>query len=812
MLLLAIVLSGSAYAGNTTTINGDVYQVDTLQYSKVGPGTYYTSLKFWSDDTGMTFRTFFIHADVDNPNVKCNVELGRDSIIGGETIRSVATRKTEPGNYYYAGINGDFYATSGDVGTPTHGCVVDGEVATAISYSAPHFVVSDDMTPWCECPSFPTVTMSVNGGESISFNKINGYRYENELVLINDKIGNYSHTDEGGLEIALELVEGESWSINEGTTKLRVVGESYSGGGMAVPDNGAVISAAGTATTTVEALKAGDIVEVTVSQSLYNTGVSYYPNITQMVGGNVYLVADGAVVSQTDEARHPRTMMGYTKDKKQIIFCVFDGRTAYSAGGIYVEMADIMIYAGADWAINIDGGGSSTMYIQNLGIMNNPSDGAERSVSNGSYLVLDAPEDNVIAEIKFKDWGMDFPKYGVYEPVFYGYNQYGMLIDTDVQGVELSCPSELGVIDEKNRFIGSGAGCYSLTGEYNGLSAEIPINISESYEIKLSNDKIINDGYKEYEVEAEVEIVESSIAIDAGSMVWSCDDISIVDINSATGVLKGLKDGTTTVRGSLDNFSGEMEVVVEIPTANVMAIDPDMDISTWTIAQVGGSGLVKEVMENGVKLTYTGASGRSNYLRLSKSINLWSLPDVLRLRMNPGDAPITSITFTLLTNNGEGIVHAVDAPVANELNVIDIPMSDILADATDLGNYPLTLSQIQFGMGTSTTGVEYVVEIPGIECVYDAVAASVGDNLIDQSSFTITPNPVKVGEDVKIKLMDMGAGSLVIYNAAGVIAKSAVIAAGDSEISISTDGLSSGVYMVAINQSGTSSTAKLLVK
>ncbi len=809
-MLLALVLSSSAYAVNTTTIYGSTYQVDTLQYSKVGPGTYFTSIKFTGLETGMTFRTFFIHADVDNPNLTCEVNLGRDSIIGGETVRSVATRKTEPGRYHIAGINGDFFATSGEVGTPTHACVSNGQIATAISYSAPHFVISDKMTPWCECSTFPTVSMSVNGGAAIGINKINGKRYTNELTLINDKMGKYTHTSAGGMEIALELAEGETWGINK-TVKMKVVGESNANGNMAIPANGAVLSAAGTTVATVEALKAGDVVDITINQQLNNTGVAYSPNITQMVGGNVYLVADGAVVSQGDMARHPRTMMGYTKDKKQIIFCVFDGRATTSAGGIYYELADIMIYAGAHWAINIDGGGSSTMYVQNLGIMNSPSDGKERAVSNGSYLVLNTPEDNVIAEVKFKDWAMTFPKHGTYRPVFYGYNQYGMLIDTDVKGVTLSCDTELGVING-TQFIGSGSGCHALNAEYNGLKASIPVTIIESDDIHMRNATIINDGFKEYEVEVEVAMGETMMPIAASALDWSCDDPSIVEVNSATGTIKGLKNGTTTVRGTLDDFNGAMEVTVELPTANAMPIDPDMDVTTWIVAQVGGKDREVTAYENGMKINYNGASGRACYLRLSKNINLWSLPDALRLRMNPGDAPITSITLSMMTASGEGLVHVLDAPKANEMNVIDIPMADILANVDDISNYPITLNKIQFGMGTAKTGAAYSIEIPGLECVYNAIPASVEDNLIAEKSFVITPNPINAGDDIKVELSVDAEGEILIYNAAGVKMVSKAIAAGDMEVVIASEGLSSGVYMVSVNQDGATSSAKLLVK
>jgi hypothetical protein len=61
--------------------------------------------------------------------------------------------------------------------------------------------------------------------------------------------------------------------------------------------------------------------------------------------------------------------------------------------------------------------------VRNVG-----SDGNERAVGNAIFAVMEAPEDNEIAEIRFKDWAMTFPKYGIYTPTIYGYNKYGIMV------------------------------------------------------------------------------------------------------------------------------------------------------------------------------------------------------------------------------------------------------------------------------------------------------------------------------------------------------------------------------------------------
>ena len=93
--------------------------------------------------------------------------------------------------------------------------------------------------------------------------------------------------------------------------------------------------------------------------------------------------------------RHSRTMVGITKDGKLVI-CVLDGRQEpFSCGGTMHELAQIMLEAGCWRAFNLDGGGSTTFMAKNEGsnecvIQNRPSDGSERSISNGIIIASTA--------------------------------------------------------------------------------------------------------------------------------------------------------------------------------------------------------------------------------------------------------------------------------------------------------------------------------------------------------------------------------------------------------------------------------------
>ena len=90
---------------------------------------------------------------------------------------------------------------------------------------------------------------------------------------------------------------------------------------------------------------------------------------------------------------HPRTAVGIDTDGRRLLFLVIDGRSASSRGYTMVELANMMIALGADNALNLDGGGSSTLYSRKvtgeMGVINEPSDGGERKVANGLGIFYD---------------------------------------------------------------------------------------------------------------------------------------------------------------------------------------------------------------------------------------------------------------------------------------------------------------------------------------------------------------------------------------------------------------------------------------
>ena len=126
-----------------------------------------------------------------------------------------------------------------------------------------------------------------------------------------------------------------------------------------------------------------------------------WPNVLETIGGLPTLVRDGELFVGKEDTpffnRHPRTGVGFTAPgpTQRVLFVTVDGRQpGYSRGMTPLRFAKLFQSLGATHALNLDGGGSTTMVVNRDGIpriVNRPSDGTERSVSS-ALLLLPGPD------------------------------------------------------------------------------------------------------------------------------------------------------------------------------------------------------------------------------------------------------------------------------------------------------------------------------------------------------------------------------------------------------------------------------------
>lgn len=169
-----------------------------------------------------------------------------------------------------------------------------------------------------------------------------------------------------GGSVSYILINGEI--INEDTT----------GWGRAKLLNGAILKD-----------KHGQVYIDEVKTNYWYDATDYWEDI--LVTGPLLLENGGTTMySQVpfNLKRHPRTAVCIDGDNQTLWLATIDGRHPQSAGMTIPELSMLMHSLGCQDAVNLDGGGSTTMWIEGEGVVNYPSDNqkfdheGERPVSN----------------------------------------------------------------------------------------------------------------------------------------------------------------------------------------------------------------------------------------------------------------------------------------------------------------------------------------------------------------------------------------------------------------------------------------------
>lgn len=214
-----------------------------------------------------------------------------------------------------------------------------------------------------------------------------------EVVVFTPAFGRSTATPKGTVELAVRAVRPAGILVLDKTTVVRVAKHGSAGGNVAIPEDGAVLSAGRRGADRLRDLLSRMRSRTTTSEVLLRIGSD--PNAIESLGGSPVLIRGGKAVPQTArtpfvDGRHPRTLIGWTRGRDVILVTVDGRQPRYSDGMTLAEATELMLSLGATEAINLDGGGSTTFVKRGL-VVNRPSDRAVRSM-RGRRIVHTAPD------------------------------------------------------------------------------------------------------------------------------------------------------------------------------------------------------------------------------------------------------------------------------------------------------------------------------------------------------------------------------------------------------------------------------------
>ena len=722
---IILLMTISCMAAHAISLNGVSYTIDTLALFPAGPGAEYYQLRMLrSDGKAGRLDCYLMRVDTRNEYVSIESVMAKDALIATERPSAMATRKTSDTKIFYAGTNGDFYITTGDVGLPVGFSIINNEFARIPSNQ-------DDRRLGAVSEEMQGLIGSVGSfsgkvffkGDTMKIHHINYTRSENQLVLYNRHNAASTLTNEYGTELRMRLIDGDSWHTNCRVQAV-VLEKQENVGNMSLSDDEFVLSAHGTMVEHLTAANVGDT--LTIKLSFKIDGVKQ--NVSQCVAGDNYaLIVNDGVVEQSNfwNENHPRTAFGQTITGDTLLFLVVDGR-GKSNGCTTKILGEIINYYGAYKALNWDGGGSSCMYIRPFGQMNVGSDGNERAVANGMFAVANIPAaDNTIAAIAPYIPNYSLPRYGVAKPQFLGYNKYGVLIDTDVQDVVLSCDPSVGEITADGMFLASGPNGGILHAALGNISTDLNIRLVYSAPVGFRLDSVLLDNNRSYIVEVQSTIGNNTISVLASSLSWISTNTAVALVD-AEGAITGVSNGYAQVIGQLGEFADTLLVHVEIPESEILVWDNFRDTTSWKVETPSYNPLwvVPQETTSPMGLQFTFKKGRGGgYLRLNKDSVLYSLPDTIRLTYTT-DITVAGLYMSIRANNDTHAKNLTYTPT-NEVNtefVCNIPVAETFG--TDIAIYPLHFEGINYTMATSNTNGNYHLYLNGISLIYGDVNAS----------------------------------------------------------------------------------------
>ena len=289
-----------------------------------------------------------------NPNIEIAPQLASTNLKHRATIRTIASR-----NNSIAAVNGTYFKPQN--GVPLGTLMIDKKVYTGPIHNRVAMGIGKNEFKMAQVQFNSTLKA---GRQSLKIDNINQPRMLSTYTLL--------YTRDWGLASPTPPKYGVNIAIQDN----KITAISY--GSTAIPENGYVISGP---KAKLEPFFMAKKIELDIKM------VPQWENIDHIISGGPYLIKDGEVfIDVTAQklgaitGKNPRTAIGYTAHNEFIMVTV-DGREHASVGMTLGELARMMKGFGCINAMNLDGGGSTVMYVQGK-VVNNPAQKGGIPISN----------------------------------------------------------------------------------------------------------------------------------------------------------------------------------------------------------------------------------------------------------------------------------------------------------------------------------------------------------------------------------------------------------------------------------------------
>ncbi len=289
-----------------------------------------------------------------NPNIEIAPQLASTNLKHRATIRTIANR-----NNSIAAVNGTYFKPQN--GIPLGTLMIDRKVYTGPIHNRVAMGIGKNEYKMAQVQFNSTLKA---GRQNLKIDNINQPRMLSTYTLL--------YTRDWGQTSPTPPKYGVNIAIQDN----KITAISY--GSTPIPENGYVISGP---KVKLEPFFSARKIELDIKM------VPEWENIDHIISGGPYLVKDGNVyVDVTAQklgsitGKNPRTAIGYTANNEFIMVAV-DGREHASVGMTLGELARMMKGFGCVNAMNLDGGGSTVMYVQGR-VVNNPAQRGGIPISN----------------------------------------------------------------------------------------------------------------------------------------------------------------------------------------------------------------------------------------------------------------------------------------------------------------------------------------------------------------------------------------------------------------------------------------------